>query len=247
MKTYDYTNYSQVLVCGDIHGNFDLVYTNPLIQDTLIIVAGDCGFGFHTIEYYEQLYRTKMNKHLSRNNNTILFIRGNHDDPTYFDGKKFNHRRAICIPDYSLVKTASHIILCIGGAISIDRIWRKRMMEQHNKPLYWEKEKPVLDTEKLNEITNGGIKIDTVITHSCPSFCKPTDKSGVEAWIKQDSLLDRDLDYERLTMTDLYNTLKEHYHPLCQWWYGHYHFSSWECHEGCFFRLLDIGEMDYLR
>jgi len=44
----------KVVVCGDIHGEFEtLVYNLKInnITDSLIIVAGDCGFGFHKASY----------------------------------------------------------------------------------------------------------------------------------------------------------------------------------------------------
>ncbi|MDR3140985.1 MAG: metallophosphoesterase [Tannerellaceae bacterium] len=247
MVEYNFTNYSQVLICGDIHGNFGVAYGDSLIQDTLIIVAGDCGFGFQSQAYYENLYKTKISRRLNKKRNTVLFIRGNHDDPAYFDGMKFRHKWAVCIPDYSVVRTANHTILCVGGAISIDRNWRKEKTKQEKRPLYWMNEEPVFDIEKVGEITSAGIKIDTVITHTSPSFCEPQTKDGVKTWMLQDENLEEDLDRERSAMNSLYLALKEQNHPLRQWWYGHYHFSAWNDYDGCYFRLLDIGEKDYLR
>ena len=52
--------------CGDIHGDFHTLAYKMCIQyqmaDTLLIVAGDCGFGFDKHAYYEQVY----NKDASR-------------------------------------------------------------------------------------------------------------------------------------------------------------------------------------
>ncbi len=247
MNLYNYANYNQVLICGDIHGEFDVVYGDSRIQNTLIIVAGDCGFGFYSPEYYEQLYKNKMSRCLSKNRNTVLFVRGNHDDPTYFDGKFFNHKWAVCIPDYSVVQTADHSILCVGGATSIDRTWRIEHTECSSKVLYWENEKPILDAKKIEEISLTDIHIDTVITHTSPAFCEPQTKSGVGRWIDEDPHLNNDLTIERSTMTGLFRLLKMYNHPLKQWWYGHFHFSKWQEYDGCYFRLLDIGEKDYLR
>ena len=47
-----------VIVCGDIHGDFEtLVYDidRRQITDATVIVAGDCGFGFCRIGYYDNL------------------------------------------------------------------------------------------------------------------------------------------------------------------------------------------------
>lgn len=37
----------------------------------------------------------------------------------------FNAKRFIAVPDYSILQACNHTILCVGGAISIDRIYRK--------------------------------------------------------------------------------------------------------------------------
>lgn len=56
IQHYDYPRVKSVVVCGDIHGEFEkLVYqccVRYKMRDTLIIVAGDCGFGFHAPIYY---------------------------------------------------------------------------------------------------------------------------------------------------------------------------------------------------
>ena len=50
-----------IIVSGDIHGDFNQLVFKLCIQyqltDTLLIVAGGCGFGFEKKEYYEQMVR----------------------------------------------------------------------------------------------------------------------------------------------------------------------------------------------
>ena len=121
----------KVVVCGDIHGEFEtLVYNLKInnITDSLIIVAGDCGFGFHKASYYDMLYKRLAPK-LRTQGNIIFFVRGNHDDPDYFDGKTFVKKYMRCLADYTVVSVAGRNILCVGGAISIDREPRLREME----------------------------------------------------------------------------------------------------------------------
>ena len=47
---YDFPEAEGLVVCGDIHGKFDeLVYRMTALcqmEHTVVIVAGDCGFGF---------------------------------------------------------------------------------------------------------------------------------------------------------------------------------------------------------
>lgn len=44
-----------------------------------------------------------------------------------------NHKRFTAIPDYSVVKANRHTILCVGGAISIDRQHRKEAYERNQR------------------------------------------------------------------------------------------------------------------
>ena len=94
MKRYNYPDAKQVLVSGDIHGDFKLLVHNLCIRygctDTLLIVAGDCGFGFDKPGYYEIVYNSVADR-LRKANNWVVFVRGNHDDPSYFAGEIINH------------------------------------------------------------------------------------------------------------------------------------------------------------
>ena len=74
---------------------------------------------------------------MNQANNWIVFVRGNHDNPAYFDGATFYYKRFIAVPDYTILQACNHTILCVGGAISIDRIyrineWNKRKYRVHS-------------------------------------------------------------------------------------------------------------------
>ena len=64
---YDYPDVKNIVVCGDIHGAFvEMVFKLCVwygMKDTLLIVAGDCGFGFEKPGYYEQIF-TKVSRRL---------------------------------------------------------------------------------------------------------------------------------------------------------------------------------------
>ena len=76
----------------------------------MLIVAEDCGFGFEKKEYYEQMVRRNA-KRMNQANNWIVFVRGNHDNPAYFDGAMFNAKRFIAVPDYYILQAYNHTIL----------------------------------------------------------------------------------------------------------------------------------------
>ena len=79
---YDFPDAKSVVVSGDIHVDFTQLVYKCCIQysmtDTVIIVAGDCGFGFEKPGYYENLYK-RCRERLSKANNWLLFVRGNQE------------------------------------------------------------------------------------------------------------------------------------------------------------------------
>ena len=66
-----YPEAKSLVICGDIHGEFvPLVYEMCVrygMRDTLVIVAGDCGFGFEKPGAYDQVFR-RIEKRLAQNN-----------------------------------------------------------------------------------------------------------------------------------------------------------------------------------
>jgi len=255
--TYYFPEAKCIVVCGDIHGDFKQLVHKCCIQygmtDTLIIVAGDCGFGFERPGYYENLY-TRCSRRLARTNNWLVFVRGNHDNPAYFNLLPIHHSRWMTLPDYSVIKACGHTILGVGGATSVDRSLRIASKQYHQpdpeNPLapniYWTNEGPFFDQEKLDAIDET-YAIDTVITHTAPSFCERTSHQGLYNWAIQDEDLLNDVKRERQVMNDLHDHLLSKSHPLRHWFYGHFH-QSWNAEiNGVVFDMLDIMDIRELR
>ena len=87
------------------------------------------------------------------------------------------------------------------------------------------------------------MRIDTVVTHSAPSFCPPAAKRDLEHFCAGDEWLADDIRHERRDLERLYRWLTVHGHPLHAWYYGHYHASATTIHDGTIFHLFDIMEM----
>ena len=102
--------------------SFSLKNTNNL-SNSVLICAGDIGVGFKNIEYYNKMFST-LNAVLRKMNSVLYCIRGNHDDPSYFNDNKINKSNIKLIKDYSVISVGDKNILCVGGAVSIDRKYR---------------------------------------------------------------------------------------------------------------------------
>ena len=238
---FDFPDVKSIVVCGDIHGEFEKLVHNIAVRhkmrDTLIIVAGDCGFGFWSIADELDFYFGRSMDRIADANNYIAFVRGNHDDPRYFDGERIGYERFRAVPDYSVITTCGHQILCVGGAVSIDRDSRTEGKD------WWMNEGPALRPDLMAEIASNGYRIDTVVTHTAPSFCG---FAAPPAFIK-DAVLLADLRHERDVMDSLLSHLYHDGHPLRHWYFGHFH-NSWSAAiDGVNFTLLDIMEMKELR
>lgn len=276
IKTYK-LNKRPVYITGDIHGNFDIIVHKVKtlnISNAIIIVAGDCGLGFEKEESQKRTLKS-INDKLKKMDVVLFLVRGNHDCPQYFDGNKINFPYVKAIPDYSIIQIYSendidfkgepvNEILCVGGAISIDR--RSRMLryrinvsnyllfhptmladeiEKNILPGYWEDEPPVYDKKKLDLIKKQGYKINHVITHTAPSFCEPQTKIGIENFLLSDNTLESDIDKERKIMDDIYNHLIKDKHPLQTWTYGHFHKHCCEYHNNIKFTLLNCQDYKF--
>ena len=255
----------QIAIFADIHGEFDLLIsklknTNNL-SNSILICAGDIGVGFKNIEYYNKVFST-LNIVLCKMNSVLYCIRGNHDDPSYFSGDTINKSNVKLIKDYSVISVGDKNILCVGGAVSIDRKYRisnyQRRLDsymllmqstledamEHIFPSYWENELPKYDEEKLNELSENGINISFVVTHTSPSFCYKSDKNGIEYWINNDSELNDDLTYERNQLDLILNKLIEDGHMIEKWVYGHFHGHNEEEHDNI--KYIALYNSDYI-
>jgi hypothetical protein len=252
--------FDNIIISGDIHGDImpliNKVNDQHKISNSLIIVAGDVGIGFHADGYYTHLFK-KAEARLKKNNNILLFVRGNHDDPNKWnDYEPFKSywqegdKNIRFIKDYTVLNIESakgiHNILCVGGALSIDRKPNSNVLNMYGKPWpgrtvglnYWLGEPFVYDESKIEALTG----ITDVITHSSPNFCEPLIKNGIEKWIQTDDTLEADCNKERNDHTLLYNKLKEK-NKIQSWHYGHFHFSNRMYIDDTKFRLCDIMEL----
>lgn len=243
----------RILYLGDIHGNFATFHQYVKtydIKDAHIIQVGDFGVGFSALEK-ERRTLAMYHELLVKNNVTVWAIRGNHDFKPYFDQDPFGFDRIRLVPDYTVLELAGKRILCVGGAVSVDREWRytkeQKLGNFDVRPgqSWWNDEVFVLDTERAAAMTG----IDIVVTHTCPSYCPPDNTFGlghfVEGIIREtgDVALRTDLAHERNQMNELFHLLKLNGNSIEKHYYGHFHKSDCQVYGGVEHRLLGIGEL----
>jgi len=217
-----------LLFLGDNHGDWNSLLfqiKSKNISDANIISVGDLGVGFHPSQDINT-YKSLSEK-FSENNINFYGIRGNHDDPSYFQGVN-----RVCldnfelIEDYSVFEYKSKLLQLIGGSISLDRTGRREGIS------YWQNEGVSFDGEKCQ-------KVDILVTHTTPSWCFPqTFNEMVYGWAREDAYLIEDLTDERAVMDEIFKICNPYLHL-----YGHFHDSRMEKIGECKHKLLNINEI----
>lgn len=220
-------NKTGLIFVGDTHGYFDgLKNIAQEVSDFAIVHVGDVGLGFNSLKTELEILTKKLQPHYLKNNNDLIFLRGNHDSKQRFAELRKENLQNIYFPkDYETYSINNKTIMFIGGAISVDRCGRTPGVS------YWSDEKVVLNEDKCQ-------KCDILVTHTAPSWCFPQSFGDiVYGWAKEDSYLIEDLTNERSIVDKIFNICQPSYHV-----YGHFH-SSWsETINNCEHRLLDINE-----
>ena len=254
-KQYIYPK-QKTYVAADNHGKFEkLRFELNKIKNCVLIIAGDCGIGFRKEEEMDKSLKPLSEKCVKRNINLIM-VRGNHDNPYYYNTKPLVYPNFITIPDYSIVTVGETNILCIGGAISNDRKTRKffdrqkleDLMEKEkiseeeaNKRInrtYWADEIPFYNEQILDEINKKNIAITHVITHTSPDFCFRQGLEKIKMLLMSDPPLEKDINESRKVLTNVYNYLIKSGQKIKAWTYGHFHESNKEIINGITFTCL---------
>ena len=220
-----------ILVVGDIHGEWDALFRkigHLDLRDCTLICVGDIGIGF--IEPLKQ--QRQFNHHndfFKSRDIEFIGIRGNHDDPKYFDNSvNLNHFKLL--PDYTTLTLNDKKFLFVGGAISIDRTMRKEGIS------YWKDEVFKLDESKIQQC-------DVLITHSAPTWNGPIEKNGMLATFCQKDPTLWDECMEERKQHDILVKLsgaKRHY---C----GHFHQYFVVDFDDCVSTILDILQIAEIR
>jgi predicted phosphodiesterase len=223
---------------GDIHGDTMAMCSllNRLeVRGRTVVQVGDFGIGFHGDPISEGRALQFPNNSMIAGGNVLLVVRGNHDDPRYFDGTVGGKSYVRFLADYTVQLVEGRKVLFVGGAISIDRKARKEGVS------WWPGEGFRYDPAALERLDLSDLY--AVVTHTAPDFAPPVAFDDlVRAYLKGDPKLERELRAERAAVASLYKRLARSRHAPRYWVYGHFHAHHELEYRGTHFVGLDVCE-----
>lgn len=218
-----------IYLLGDHHGYIDLLLDHVdenAIRDAVILHVGD---GEEGISFWHEHFQA-FNDEFAKRGLLYLGMRGNHCDPSCFDGSvDLPHFKLV--PDYTRLDVGGVSWLLVGGATSIDRQDRERGID------WWPEETFRLRRELASPA-------DVLVTHSGPRWIGPSSYNDfVEIYAqtereRYDTDLIGELETERMLHEELFRLVR----PKC-WYLGHFHEPQVVQHEGCMIRLLTMHEL----
>lgn len=212
---------------GDVHGKWNELidsFSKYDIRDVNIIQVGDFGIGFNKDNDIQVL--NELGNILRERGINMYVIRGNHDDPKYFNIFT-SYGNLHLVPDYTYLKIEDMIILLIGGGVSIDRVSRIPNIS------WW-------DTEIIKDLPIKNKEVDIVVTHvPIKSFFQQQLTQDLTYWYNKDNILKHSLDNENKLLLKLESVLNYKY-----WVSGHYHRNFTSYSNNKVYYLLD--ELSYI-
>jgi len=196
-------------------------YSDGTYNNSAIIVCGNCGIGNKSDKYYQETFE-KLEKILADNNCFVFFVRGNNDNPSFFNECKIDFEHVKTVPDYSVILLKSYNCLCIGGSVSLDKEWKLSQEKEFGKKLFWEGEEPLFDEKELDEII-AKYQIGCIVSSTCPSFAFPgTNAFNKSKWIKENKDIKTSLSNERKILDKVYDKIIDSDKKPYVWAYGRF-------------------------
>lgn len=235
-ETVPKINQRDTIFVGDIHGNLEHIIweicSRYQITDADIFFCGDFGVGFGKKEGWDVLY-SAIEPKLKRARIKLWAMRGNHDDPDFFDGLH-NYPLLVFLQDHIPVEINGWTIYPIGGAQSIDMNLRipenlKYIKYGSKKRVWWPGERI---TKKYTGLPS---KIDIVISHDSPLDFDPV-------VVKEGPMMTGEIIKNIIQDRSYLGWVLRQLHPV-RWFHGHYHKSTSGDYLGCMYRGLAIDEI----
>jgi hypothetical protein len=195
---------------GDVHGKYRQ-YKRVIAGRRGTVQVGDMGVGFFKFRRGEVVPdHNPPHRHMVEGNHR--FIRGNHDNPAVC------RRQSQWIPD----GTVEGDVMFVGGALSVDRKWRKEGLD------WWpDEELSIAELDRLIDVY-AAVMPRIMVTHDCPQFLEKTmvEVSG------------RDKSITPSRTRQAFAAMFGRHRPQ-HWVFGHWHHTIRTERGGCTFMCLD--------
>lgn len=185
-------------VVGDIHGAVQGMPLHKIPEVSNIILLGDIGVGFNS----SVLFRLST----MWPDRQFYLIRGNHDDPSYWEDAPFRIGRNITFLPDGYITINDKLYLVIGGSISVDR----NMSHRTAYYTWWPGELVNFTIPKRCR------KVYGVLSHSGP--VPPALKSKSLNYPDEDGKIKEYIEWE----ANLWKQVRKRFKPQV-WYHGHYH------------------------
>lgn len=223
-----------IFICGDIHGELKkLVWTLVVkleLKNISVIVVGDFGVGFGRPNSMNVQYN-RIKKRLEENNINLYAVRGNHDDPSYFDGNH-DYPRLKFLEDDKIIDICGWTVYPIGGATSTDREARIELNKKDKRLQYW------WPGESIKKVSDYPSRSDIIISHTAPISFDPVSVRSSSMSLE----LYNDIIEERKYLDQVLKEVNFDY-----WFYGHFHDHFTGSIGNKIYRGLGIDELFELR
>lgn len=221
-KWYKEISMPELYITGDLHGDTELYRLDhfgfpeqdELTRKDLVLVAGDFGAPWTAGE--DERDRSALAFH-EKKCYTTLFIDGNHENfPALYSYPEVTFLGARChqlrehvlhVMRGEVLHTKHHRILCMGGACSVDKMYRKEGVS------WWPQEIPTEEEWEHCMASLEQEKPDLIVTHEAPC-------SLVFRMHGLNHSMEDDVSEHMEEM--LYRIGKEHI-GVTDWYFGHHH------------------------
>jgi predicted phosphodiesterase len=233
-----------IIAIGDVHGEFKEMQSKMVeIMESAgepvnFVQVGDFGLGFERPKKdHDRL--TTINHFLKEKDSNLWVIRGNHDNPGFWQwGCGYEFSNIHFVPDDSVVELDGKSCYFAGGAVSVDRCKRTQGID------YWKGEQYNVDNIQFPI----PYPVDILFTHDVYHPVSPfgTTSDTLKYWCEKDEELMGDIVYSQIVFKNLYDSIYK-INPNFSWYHGHYHEPHVTNNDGQVVHSLSILEFKEVR
>lgn len=194
------------------------------IADCEIYCVGDMEIGLNSDPYETANALARYDWAFSKRNIVFHSIRGNHDNPHFFDGT-YQYNNFKLLKDFTVLDINGLKTLFVGGGLSINRSCLTAGVDY-----FLEELTPEINIDALE-------KYDRIVSHDRPTFVN-LHPNGL--YDEEGNPVATDGLKQRTNIEKLVNCLQG---DRPKWYYGHYHNSDYDVINGIVYRCVNILEI----